>query len=424
MSEVLKELVRNRNAGKVGGIYSVCSAHELVIEAAFAQAQEDGRHVLIEATCNQVNQLGGYTGMTPLDFTVYVREIATRVGFPWERVILGGDHLGPNPWRHLPVEEAMGNALALLKAYAEAGFSKLHLDASMPCAGDPKLLSDEIISARAAALCKAAETAVPNGDFVYVIGTEVPIPGGATESLSAIEVTAKAAALNTLNVHKQAFDALGLQDAWQRVIALVVQPGVEFDHNQVIDYVPEKAKSLISLLDEVKGIVFEAHSTDYQRPVDLHALVKDGFAILKVGPGLTFAMREALQALCLIEDQIIEPASQSGLMRVLESTMLEKPENWEGHYHGTKAEQQLLRTYSYSDRSRYYWNDDRVKAAMSSLFGNLEKAGIPQNMLSQFMPDQYKSVRMKRLSNNPRALVIDHVRDAMRPYAFACGGGD
>lgn len=399
----------------------MCSAHELVIEAAMLQALDDDQPVLIEATCNQVNQFGGYTGMTPLDFKAYVRDIAERVRFPWDRVILGGDHLGPNPWRNLPAEQAMDNALTLLKTYAEAGFSKLHLDASMPCLGDPDILDDGIISARAAALCRAAETAVPHGEFVYVIGTEVPIPGGATESLSAIEVTTRAAALNTLAVHKQAFEALGLQSAWQRVIALVVQPGVEFDHDQVIDYVPEKAESLSSLLNDVKGIVFEAHSTDYQRPDALHSLVKDGFAILKVGPGLTFAMREALQALCLIEEQIIGPLSQSGLMDVLEAVMLKRPENWKSYYHGTKAEQRLLRTYSYSDRCRYYWNDAGVERAMDTLFANLERIKAPQNMLSQFMPAQYKSIRLRRLSNTPRALVIDHIRDAMRPYAFACG---
>ena len=63
--------------------------------------------MLIEATCNQVNQEGGYTGMTPADFRGFVEAIAARVGFDPSRIILGGDHLGPNPWKQLPAEEAL-----------------------------------------------------------------------------------------------------------------------------------------------------------------------------------------------------------------------------------------------------------------------------------------------------------------------------
>ena len=66
--------------------------------------------MLIEATCNQVNQDGGYTGMTPADFRAFVEGIADRVGFARERLILGGDHLGPNPWRSLPAAEALDRA--------------------------------------------------------------------------------------------------------------------------------------------------------------------------------------------------------------------------------------------------------------------------------------------------------------------------
>ncbi len=61
---------RDRRAPQGGarvGITSVCSAHPMVIEAAMAQALRRGHEpvVLIEATSNQVNQDGGYTGMSP-----------------------------------------------------------------------------------------------------------------------------------------------------------------------------------------------------------------------------------------------------------------------------------------------------------------------------------------------------------------------
>ena len=75
----------------IRGIASICSAHPLVIEAALRRCKAEDAPVLIEATCNQVNQEGCYTGMTPADFRRFVEEIAARVRFPLERVILGGD---------------------------------------------------------------------------------------------------------------------------------------------------------------------------------------------------------------------------------------------------------------------------------------------------------------------------------------------
>ncbi|WP_410959035.1 class II D-tagatose-bisphosphate aldolase non-catalytic subunit, partial [Salmonella sp. 5800] len=73
--------------------------------------------------------------------------------------ILGGDHLGPNAWRSFPAEEAMQRAEALIDAYVCAGFTKIHLDTSMACGGDPERLSDSVVAQRAARLCAVAEAA-------------------------------------------------------------------------------------------------------------------------------------------------------------------------------------------------------------------------------------------------------------------------
>lgn len=143
MTDLLRALPTRDGAGRQRGIYSVCSAHPLVIEAAMLQALEDGTPLLIEATCNQVNQYGGYTGMTPADFVAFVLNIAKSLHFPAQALIFGGDHLGPNPWRDQPAAEAMTFAKELLRSYAAAGFQKLHLDASMRCADDPDVLTDD-----------------------------------------------------------------------------------------------------------------------------------------------------------------------------------------------------------------------------------------------------------------------------------------
>ena len=302
-TQEMRHLLMENRAGNRKGIYSVCSANRLVLEASFAQAAKDQSLLLIEATCNQVNQDGGYTGQTPAQFRDYAHAIAKEAHFPAAKLILGGDHLGPYPWRSMPAAAAMEKACVMASTFAAAGFSKIHLDASMSCSGDPVPLPPEEIAARAAALCEAVESALSGspGKPLYIIGTEVPTPGGAEEELE-VAVTTTASLQQTLDVHREAFSRKGLESAWGRVIGVVVQPGVEFGNETVVDYVPQKALQLIGSLNQYDGIVFEAHSTDYQTAESLRHLVSDHFGILKVGPELTFMMREAIFGLARIED--------------------------------------------------------------------------------------------------------------------------
>ena len=134
----------------------------------------------------------------------------------------------------------------------------------------PSPLPEATVASRAARLCAAAERAwrEHGGEApVYVIGTEVPVPGGATEDLLTLAVTTPEAAQATIEAHRGAFDAAGLEAAWPRVIALVVQPGVEFDHHKVIDYRPERGARAERASSRARPqFVFEAHSTDYQTP--------------------------------------------------------------------------------------------------------------------------------------------------------------
>lgn len=403
------------------GITSVCSAHPLVIEAAFRRAVRDDHAVLLEATCNQVNQEGGYTGMTPVDFRHFVERIAATVGLSVDRIILGGDHLGPNPWRKLPAQEAMARAEAMIVAYVEAGFEKLHLDTSMGCAGEPSALPDPLTAARAARLARVAEEAAKRAGRqppVYIIGTEVPPPGGATHALEELEVTAPDAVLETLQVHQAAFTAAGVSPALERVIGVVVQPGVEFGNANVVLYKPAHAEALITALDAMPGLVFEAHSTDYQPAEELSALVDGGFAILKVGPGLTFALREALYGLDEIRKVIADDAASPGLPEVLEDVMLADQDHWSGHYGGDAQEQRLQRHFSYSDRIRYYWPDKRVQSAVERLFAALSTP-IPETLISQYLSRLYPDVVAGRVAPTPRELCLAAIDYALSPYRAA-----
>ncbi|HDV8377348.1 tagatose-bisphosphate aldolase subunit KbaZ [Citrobacter sp. Cf116] len=422
----LTKMVEQHKRGKANGIYAVCSAHPIVLEAAIRYAHANHTPLLIEATSNQVDQFGGYTGMTPADFRSFVCRLADSLDFSQDMLILGGDHLGPNRWQNLPAEQAMANADDLIKSYVAAGFKKIHLDCSMSCANDPVPLTDEIVAERAARLAKVAEETCMahfgESDLVYVIGTEVPVPGGAHEALTELAVTTPDAARATLQAHYHAFEKRGLEGIWPRIIALVVQPGVEFDHTHIIDYQPQKAVALRKMVEDYDTLVFEAHSTDYQTPQSLRQLVIDHFAILKVGPALTFALREALFSLAAIEEELLPAKASSGLRHVLESVMLDRPEYWQSHYHGDGNARRLARGYSYSDRVRYYWPDSQIDEAFERLVRNLADEPIPLPLISQYLPLQYVKVREGDLSATPRELIINHIQDILQQYHCACLG--
>lgn len=389
MSRFLTGLVDARRAGHPYGIASVCSAHPIVLRAALRRAAKGEGPVLIEATCNQVNQFGGYTGMTPADFIAFVETIAREEGVAREKIIFGGDHLGPNPWRKEPAVVALEKAAGMVAAYVAAGFSKIHLDASMGCAGEPVALDDRTVAARAAALCAVAEETAWRANLpapVYILGTEVPIPGGADHVLDAVEPTAPDAARETIAVHREAFAKAGLSAAFERVIAFVVQPGVEFGSDNVVAYDPPRAAALSALLDEEPALVFEAHSTDYQTEEALASLVADGFPILKVGPGLTFAYREALYALDLVASDIVPGYGDRPLLRAMEALMLAVPGYWSGYYHGDETALRIQRHFSYSDRIRYYWTRPEAEAAVSALLAALAGVRIPETVLHQYLP--------------------------------------
>jgi len=423
MIDIQSVLHANRN-GENKGIYAICSAHPLVIEAALEQGKQDSTPVLIEATANQVNQFGGYTGMLPKDFLDFIGTIADKVGFDRNNIIAGGDHLGPVCWVNETAEDAMLKARDLIAGYVAAGFKKIHLDTSMSCADDPDCLPDEVVATRAAELCLVAETVAKetfgHSDLVYVVGTEVPPPGGAAEEIETLELTSVTRVKQTLALHNSAFEALGLVDAWQRVIGLVVQPGVEFDHTSIIDYESDKALALKEYITTIPNIVYEAHSSDYQNESAYVELIQDHFGILKVGPQLTLALREALFALSYIEDELIPVESRSYLRTVCEQEMLESPKNWQRFYPVPASKGTLYRRYSYSDRIRYYWNQPRIQSAVSQLLDNLSDEGIPLPLISQFLPEQYKAVRTNTLTPTPEKLVKAKIKQVTQAYASAC----
>lgn len=101
-TNVIAQRIREHKQTGRGGVTSVwrASGRDYWQPAKLAQAFDD--ILLIESTSNQVDQFGGYTGMTPKEFIAYVSKLLHDYGLSAERLVLGGDHLGPNAWQHLP----------------------------------------------------------------------------------------------------------------------------------------------------------------------------------------------------------------------------------------------------------------------------------------------------------------------------------
>ena len=412
----IQDLAARNRAGEAVGLPCFCTANEHVLRAILAHAASTGAPTVIEATCNQVNQHGGYTGMTPKTFIAWLNTMAADAGIPAHQLILGGDHLGPNPWRSQPLDQAMDKARTLVKDYVEAGFQKIHLDASMACGGEPNPTFEQIAE-RAADLCAVAEAHAPDPDkLVYVIGTEVPIPGGETEEPDALDVTSVARFEDTISTHKHAFAARGLDAAWDRIASVVTQPGVDFGHTSVYPFEPEKAQELSTAILDHPGLTFEAHSTDYQATTALRALVQNHFFFLKVGPELTFRFREAIWALAEIEAHMRLP-HPSGIRNVLDNRMTARPEYWRDYYSGSDDEIARHKVFSYSDRIRYYWTDDAVADALQALLATLSSQPIPETLVSQ----GFMGLEFGEIPTDPGALMDAHVNKCVRRYYEAAG---
>jgi D-tagatose-1,6-bisphosphate aldolase subunit GatZ/KbaZ len=415
MMHPLKSLLAHRKTEDLQGIPSICSAHPDVLAAAFEFYKELDLPLLIEATANQVNQYGGYTGLNPQAFYDQMIEMAKAHDFPLDRLILGGDHLGPLVWAH-EGEEGMKKAEVLIHDFVLAGFTKIHLDTSMKLLGDTEL-KDETIASRGIRLMKVAEEAYqerlknhPNALApVYIIGSEVPIPGGALEH-EVLQVTSEDALKKTLNTYQKILEEAGLSSVSDRIVGIVVQPGVEFSDDVIEEYQRDQARSLCDALNLYPNFVFEGHSTDYQTPHALKEMVEDGIAILKVGPELTFAYREGLFALEAMEKELgIDEASQ--FSQKLEEVMLRKPETWQKHYHGTEREKAIKRKYSYSDRSRYVMNDPVLVSAKEQLLKNTQE--LPMPIISQWMHEAYQMMRNEQLTLDSKALSRFYLNQAM-----------
>lgn len=85
-----------------------------------------------------------------------------------------------------------------------------------------------------------------------------------------------------LRAFKAAFEVRGLGAAWERVIAIVVQPGVEFADESVVEYERGAARELCGFPDCFEVVVGSLHNGI---PEDKTAVLREALRLMGLGPG-------------------------------------------------------------------------------------------------------------------------------------------
>ena len=413
MSDTLRNIITRNQAGECIAIPSVCSAHPEVLSASMQLASNLNLPMVIEATSNQVNQFGGYTGMNAHKFVSFIDDLKSKHRIASNIIELGGDHLGPQVWKSQAVDVAMSKANDLVSEYIRAGIKKIHLDCSEGCANEPPLVDSETAAERAADLAVSClDAASTPEEVLFVIGTEVPPPGGARLGDDGqIIPTSPESAVKTLEEHRTAFAKKGIADSWSQVAGLVLQPGIEFGPDEIFTMSKNTNCDFRGVISEYSGICLEAHSTDFQPPETFARLANMGFAFQKVGPALTFTLRRALYAI----DQIVQtlnPLAVS-LPQVMEAAMRNNPKHWKSHY----SENDYSKWhFSYADRIRYYWPLPSVQEAVDNLIFTFDTLKVPDHILEETFSLEVMERSHGLAESQGRSIVRSAVQGALLPY--------
>ncbi len=285
----------------------------------------------------------------------------------------------------------MARARELVRQCVLAGYAKLHLDASMRLAGDPGApeapLDAAIATERTAELCAAAEQAHAEAAGgspppLYVIGTDVPAPGGEVGEAAAPgrDHRRRGRARQSRSPGTR-FAKRGLESAvGARGRGGAAAGGRLHQHARV--RLPARAGGPARRArPRVPGLVFEAHSTDYQRPASLRALVADRFAVLKVGPRSDLRLPRGRARprgdRARVAGRPPRRRGRAACGRRSRRRWPPSPRTGAGHHAEADEACAALRAFGFSDRVRYYWPAPAVRAALGRLFANLRRSPPP-----------------------------------------------
>ena len=389
---------------------SFCTSNIEVIKSILFFCHIKKLPCLIECTSNQVNQHGGYTNKTPKMFIKEILSISKKIKFNSKKLFLGGDHLGPLPWKKRSKTVAIKNSISLINDYLDQKFCKIHIDTSIKCKNDEYINSD-IIFERTNEILNNDNIKKKIKDKFLVVGTEVPLSGsGDNENI--IKTSKKQIETEVIKFKK----ILKKQNLKNNIFGLVIEPGMKYMHSSVTkpNFTNFTNKKNIS---KKNNFVYEAHSTDYQSKKILKQLVKNNFKFLKVGPELTYSYSRSLFFMENIEKNNFK-LKNSNIKKIIFSSMLKNRKYWEGYYE-KKTPELLLN--SKLDRMRYYFNSKPVVNSIKTLKKNINL--LDKKSILYFMDlsekKEFLNFKNKKLSNFDIIKLI-FISKTLKRYFSAC----
>ena len=95
-------------------------------------------------------------------------------------------------------------------------------------------------------------------------------------------------------------------------------------------------------------------------------------------------------------ERILYPFSPKGgysyFRDTLEGKLMSDDKYWKNYYHGSEQDKAYARKFSLSDRCRYYYDDEGIKASIQRLRANIDAADLPFGLLSQYFPEQKERI--------------------------------
>ena len=389
---------------------SFCTSNIEVIKSILFFCHIKKLPCLIECTSNQVNQHGGYTNKTPKMFIKEILSISKKIKFNSKKLFLGGDHLGPLPWKKKSKTVAIKNSISLINDYLDQKFCKIHIDTSIKCKND-KYINSDIIFERTNEILNNDNIKKKIKDKFIVVGTEVPLAGsGDNENI--IKTSKKQIETEVLKFKK----ILKKQNLKNNIFGLVIEPGMKYTHSSVIkpNFTNFTNKKNIS---KKNNFVYEAHSTDYQSKKTLKQLVKNNFKFLKVGPELTYSYSRSLFFMENIEKNNFK-LKNSNIKKIIFSAMLKNRKYWEGYYEKKTTE---LFLNSKLDRMRYYFDTKPVVNSIKTLKKNINLLDSKKILCFMSLTEkkEFLNFKNKKLSNFDIIKLI-FISRTLKRYFSAC----
>lgn len=367
----MKEL--EKVEGRPSTLFAACPNSETVIKAALRSAKRANAPIKFAATLNQVDEDGGYTGLTQSEFVEMVKIEAEAISYEG-LIIVALDHGGPwlkdqHSIENWSLEETMTAVKKSLEAAIDAGYDFLHIDPTVDKTLPPgEIIPIERVAERTIELIKHAENhrrekgIAPLG---YEVGTE-EVHGG----LANLEVFDR-----FLSLLKEGLEKEGLSEVWP--ILIVGKVGTDL-HTTVFD--PEVAKTLAEKAAKY-GSFIKGHYTDYVENPEEYPL--SGMGAANVGPEFTEEEYNALTQLAQLEDKLKEEkliARSSLILQVLEKEVYES-KRWQKWLKGEEKGKDLYdlspsrQKWLIKTGCRYIWAQPRVVASRTLLYRNLEQNG-------------------------------------------------